>query len=142
MGYKDPEKQKEYQRNLMESRRKKADTSVASTESSARTASPPAVPVAPPPTLRYDSYSTPYAVDKRTRQLFENPGWCLWRCTKLNDEIICLIRDESVTGYPEKYPVFTDAEIRQLNQDQADLGTYRLVIEAKKCAGKVLIEAD
>ena len=94
-----------------------------------------------PPILKYERYSTPYQVDKRTRILLDQFGWCLWKCTKLNDEIICIIRDDSVRGYPEKYPVFTDQELRQLNQNETPLETWLLIIEAKKHAGKVLIEA-
>ena len=67
-----------------------------------------------------------------TKHYFLTRGWVLWKCTKLNNEIIVVVRDYKVTGYPKGYPVFSDDEIRQLNQDGATPETWELVIEAKK----------
>ena len=77
-------------------------------------------------------YQKAKEVADRTKHYFLTRGWVLWKCTKLNNEIIVVVRDYKVTGYPKGYPVFSDDEIRQLNQDGATPETWELVIEAKK----------
>lgn len=68
----------------------------------------------------------------RTESYFEKRGWCLWRCSKLNNEVLVIVKDEKVTGYPPNLPVFTDAELKEFNQKDIPLSTYRLIIDAKK----------
>lgn len=83
----------------------------------------------------------PYQIAKetaeRTKELLETRGWVLWKCAKLDNEVIVIIRDEFVTGYPPGLPFFTDAEVREFNQKKISLKTYKLLIEARKEDAKV-----
>ena len=74
----------------------------------------------------------------RTRELLASKGWCLWKCSTLNSEVIAVVRDENVEGLPEAYPAYTEAELEELCQDDVSEATLRLVYEAKKLAGEYL----
>jgi len=79
-------------------------------------------------------------VAKQTSELLNTPGWCLWKCRALNDEVIVVTRDELVSGIPGGYPVYTEQELEYLLE--ADDSTLRLVHEAKKQAGAVVIGTE
>jgi len=81
-------------------------------------------------------------VARRTRELLFTQGWCLWKCSTLNDEIIAVVRDENVTGVPIDYPVYTEAELEELCQGDISEATLRLVHEAKKLAGAKIVSED
>lgn len=70
-----------------------------------------------------------------TRELFIIQGWCLWKCSALGGEVIVVARDESVKGIPGGYPVYTEAELEELCQNDVSEATLHLVHEAKKLAG-------
>lgn len=75
----------------------------------------------------------------RTRELLITQGWCLWKCSTLGGEIIAVVKEENIGGVPEGYPVYTEAELRELCQNDISDSTLRLVHEAKRVAGaKVL----
>ena len=71
---------------------------------------------------------------RRTRELLNSQGWCLWKCSALGGEVICVVQDELVEGIPEGYLVYTEAEIEELCRDGVSEATLRLVHEAKKLA--------
>ena len=76
---------------------------------------------------------------RRTRELLNSRGWCLWRCSTLHDEVIVVVRDEHVQGVPNAYPVYTEAELNELCRDDVSEATLRMIHEAKKLAkAKVL----
>lgn len=76
---------------------------------------------------------------QRTGELLNFKGWCLWKCSTLDGEVIAVVRDENVEGIPGGYPVYTEAELAELCQDGISNVTIRLVHEAKKLAeAKVL----
>jgi len=79
---------------------------------------------------------------RRTRELLNSQGWCLWKCSALGGEVICVVQDELVEGVPEGYPVFTKAELEELCQDGVSGATLRLVHEAKKIAGAVVVSVE
>ncbi len=82
-------------------------------------------------------------VARRTRELLATRGWCLWKCSTLSGEVIAVVRGESVKGIPEGYPVYTEAELEQLCQDDVSDAALRLVYEAKKLTGaKVMTEKN
>ena len=60
----------------------------------------------------------------------------------LNGDIIVVVRDVPVTGYPEGYPAYTEAELEHLCQDGVTEATIRLVHEAKKIAGTVVLDVE
>jgi len=70
-----------------------------------------------------------------TRELLNSQGWCLWKCNSLDGDIIVVVTDEMVTGYPEGYPVYTELEFEELYRDGVSQATLRLVHETKKMAG-------
>ena len=78
------------------------------------------------------------AVAEHTRELLTTRGWCLWKCSSLGRDTIVVVRNESVIGYPEGYPVYTEAELEELCQDGVSEATIRLVHEAKKHGGHVI----
>ena len=67
-----------------------------------------------------------------TIQLLATQGWCLWQCSALDEEIIALVRDESVKYVPEGYVVYTKAEMAEIGRFKVPQSTIRLVHEAKK----------
>lgn len=74
---------------------------------------------------------------RRTRELLV--GWCLWKCSTLGGEVICVVRDELVEGVPEGYPIYTEAELEALFWTDASGATLRLIHVAKKLAGAKVI---
>lgn len=76
---------------------------------------------------------------QRTRELLSTRGWCLWKCSTLGGEVIAVVLDEDVEGVPERYPVYTEAELEKLCQDDVSDSTLRLVHEAKKLAGAKVV---
>ena len=70
-----------------------------------------------------------------SRELLATRGWCLWKCSTLDGKVIAVVVDENVVGVPEGYPVYTEAELEELCQDDVSEATLRLVQEAKKIAG-------
>jgi len=81
-------------------------------------------------------------VAQRTEELLATKGWCLWKCSVLNGDIIMVARDELATGYPEGYPVYTEAELEELFRDGVSQATLRLVHEAKKLAGAIVVGVE
>ena len=81
-------------------------------------------------------------VAAETRRRLEDPGWCLWRCSTLDGEVIVVVRDELVTGYPSGYPVYTDQELIELTQEGVGVEVIRLVHEAKKSCGAKIQEVQ
>jgi hypothetical protein len=81
-------------------------------------------------------------VARCTRELFATRGWCLWKCSVLNGGIIVIARDELASGYHDRYPVYTEFELRQLCEGGVSETTIRLVHEAKKLAGAVVISVE
>lgn len=78
---------------------------------------------------------------RRTRELLNSQGWCLWECSTLGGDIIAVVRDELVEGVPEGYPVYTEAELEELCWADVSEATLRLTHEAKKLAGtRVTVE--
>jgi hypothetical protein len=69
----------------------------------------------------------------RTHELLETRGWCLWRCRALGDEVIVILRDELVSGFPSGYPTYLEQELESLLE--VDDCTLKLIHEAKKLAG-------
>lgn len=76
---------------------------------------------------------------ERTKELLDFQGWCLWQCSTLGGEIIAVVRDETMEGVPEGYPVYTEAELESLWRDDVSEAALRLVHEAKKLAGANII---
>lgn len=67
-----------------------------------------------------------------TREWLDKRGWVMWECPRLNDQRIIIIRDETITGYPVRYPVFTELDLEKIG-DLPD-STFKLILEAKKQA--------
>jgi hypothetical protein len=74
-------------------------------------------------------------VARRTRELLDSRGWCLWKCNTLRGDIIAVVTDETVEGVPEGYPIYTEGELQKLCQNDVSEATLRLVHEAKRLAG-------
>jgi hypothetical protein len=76
----------------------------------------------------------------RTRELLETRGWCLWRCHALDDEVIVVLRDELVGGFPTSYPTYLEQELESLLE--VDDSTLKLIHEAKKAAGATIVDIE
>jgi hypothetical protein len=77
----------------------------------------------------------------KTEVLLEQQGWCLWKCATLKGAIIMIVRGEPPT-HPEGYPIYTEAELAILCQDDIRESTLRLVYQAKKAAGAVVTSVE
>ncbi|HEY82518.1 MAG TPA: MarR family transcriptional regulator [Dehalococcoidia bacterium] len=84
---------------------------------------------------KLEAFAQAKEVAQHTKELLSSRGWCLWKCSVLDGDIIVVLRDELVTGYPEGYPVYTEAELEELCQGGVSEATIRLIHEAKKTAG-------
>jgi len=91
---------------------------------------------------RLETTTQAQGVAGRTRGLLAIRGWCLWKCSILNGDIIVIVRNELVSGYPEGYPVYTEAELERLCRDDVSEATLRLVHEAKKLAGATVVGVE
>ena len=78
----------------------------------------------------------------RTQQELTDRGWGLWRCSALNGEVIVVVRDELVTGYPPGYPVYTVQELIELAREGVGVEAIRLAHEAKKGLGAKIQEVQ
>jgi len=76
---------------------------------------------------------SPEEVAAETHRQLEDPGWCLWRCSTLDDEVIVVVRDELVTGYPPGFPVYTAQELFECTKAGGEF--IRVAHEAKKTLG-------
>jgi hypothetical protein len=81
-------------------------------------------------------------VETTTEELLATQGWCLWQCSALGEEIIALVRDESVKDIPEGYVVYTKAEMEEIGRFKVPQSTIRLVHEAKKRASATVISVE
>jgi hypothetical protein len=75
-------------------------------------------------------------VAAQTYQLLASRGWCLWRCRALDNEVIVVLRDELITGFPAGYPTYLEQELECLLE--ADDSALKLIHEAKKLAGATI----
>jgi len=67
-------------------------------------------------------------------------GWCLWKCSTLDDDVIVIMDSYSARGAPTGYPAYTVEEIRLLGQ--LDETTISLVHEAKRIAGATITSVE
>lgn len=72
------------------------------------------------------------ALIDKTYEDIDRRGWTMWRCTKLNNDVIVIVKDSKVLTYPLGYPVYTISEIEQ--SAGMSPGTVKL-IHAAKVAG-------
>ena len=94
---------------------------------------------APVPVQKEGEAQPAEVVAGRSRDLLHSQGWCLWRCSALGGEVIAIVSEENVKGVPEGYPVYTEVELEELCREDVSEGTIRLVHEAKKLAGAVVL---
>jgi hypothetical protein len=163
MPQKDPEAYKAYMREQMRQRRARAkekqvevgitstcgalltppNADVHPTSEPPITEPGPAKPAKSPehskPQPHMSEIMTPVEVAERSEDLLERRGWVLWECNNLGPvpEIVCIVRDELVKGYPVGYPVYTQYELGKM----ADMTPeqMRFVHKAKKISqGKLL----
>lgn len=69
-------------------------------------------------------------VSRRSTILLKEKGWCAWQCAALNGDVIVIIRDADVSGFPTDLPVYTEREL----MEACSMGNsgLRLIHEAKK----------
>lgn len=154
MPRKDPEEYKKYQREQMRRRRAggvaggspapRELTSALEIDHDSGVAMPPepAPPVSTPPERPEKPSSVPAAVTQqeeierarqvaaRTQEYLDGRGWVIWACKFFGGEKIVVVRDQTIIGYPDGYPVYTDAELN-LMQGWPD-SSLRIVHETKK----------
>lgn len=68
-----------------------------------------------------------------TRKELDTRGWSLWKCANLDGDVVAIIKDESVTDYPQGYPVYTEDDLRNLPKTISPWA-LRMIHEAKKQA--------
>ena len=83
---------------------------------------------------------SPEEVAARTSELLGERGWCLWQCQLLNGDVIVVVDDTIARDVPSGYAVYLLTELYQL--EKADDSTIRLVHEAKKLGGAVVIRVE
>lgn len=44
------------------------------------------------------------SLDKALK-LLRGQGWCLWSCNTWSDDVVCILRDRNVEGFPPGYPL-------------------------------------
>ena len=76
----------------------------------------------------------------RTRKLLDSRGWCLWKCSLFGGEVIVVVKDETVDGYPKGHPVYSEAELEKLMHGNIKDSSLHLVHEAKKIGGAIIMD--
>ena len=76
----------------------------------------------------------------RTRKLLDSRGWCLWKCSLFRGEVIVVVKDETVAGYPKGHPVYSEAELEKLLHGNIKDSSLHLVHEAKKMGGAIIMD--
>jgi len=71
-------------------------------------------------------------VIRKTLDSIEKKGWVMWKCAKLNNDLIVIVGEKNVKGYPSGYPIYTLKEI-EMTAGMSP-GTIKL-IHAAKVAG-------
>jgi hypothetical protein len=176
MPYKDPEKEKEYRRELMRARRatlKVKKEALTNEENKNPQAAPDTrnpteeikkpevekpeeikvehqsyIPDAlgvkvdygdelPPPLYPSVNEENYREVARQTKRDLEKRGWALWKCSKLNNDIIVIVKNHSVSGYPDLLPVYTLEEIEK--STGWDAKSLNMVHHAKKIAQAQLL---
>jgi len=79
-------------------------------------------------------------VGARTSELLDERGWCLWECRLLDGDVIVVVDETIARDIPPGYPVYMLSELYQL--EKADDSTVRLIHEAKKLGGAVVIRVE
>lgn len=72
-----------------------------------------------------------------TRKALDTIGWVAWECRYLDNDVIIIIRDESVKGYPRGYPVYTENEIK-LHENLTAQEVRRLHLIKKATGGELI----
>lgn len=152
MPRKDPDEFKEYQREQMRKRRAAAKgitPRVASQidkterEPEGQASNETKQPASAKPKASSSSSSTPHQtaaeVADRTAELLETRGWALWKCANLNNDIVVIVRDESVKDFPLGYPVYFDAELKAMADSNMSIERHKFIHEAKKLTTATLI---
>ena len=80
---------------------------------------------------------SPEEVGRRTSELLGERGWCLWQCRLLEGDVIVVVDETIARDVRSGYPVYLITELYQL--EKADDSTIRLIHEAKKLGGAVVI---
>lgn len=146
MPYKDPEKRREAQKDQMRRRRADKAREDIHPPSQAGDAVPsegapsegfihlpseaPTSPAVELPMNQMPLGASAEVVAAQTEQYLATRGWVLWKCWNLNGDIVVVVRDESVTGFPPEYPVFTEAELMHVGD--MSLQQLRFIMETKK----------
>ena len=83
---------------------------------------------------------SPEEVGARTSELLGERGWCLWQCWLLDGDVIVVVDETIARDVPSGYPVYLLTELYQL--EKADEPTIRLIHEAKKLGGAVVVRVE
>lgn len=88
---------------------------------------------------RLEALAQAEGVARYTSETLDNRGWCLWKCSSLNNDIIVVCRDEIISGYPKGYPVYIEHELESIGRHDISPYLLNLVHEVKKLAGAVVV---
>ena len=91
-----------------------------------------------PSTGREAHRRSPEEVGRRTSELLGEQGWCRWQCELLDGDIIVVLDEMVAREIPEGHATYTVGELFLLLK--VDEATIRLIHEAKKLGGAVVLE--
>ena len=89
---------------------------------------------------RVTMQQSPEEVGVRTSELLGEQGWCLWQCEVLDGDVILVVDETFTKEMPKEHEVYTVRELFLLLK--VDETTIRLVHEAKKLGGAVVLEVE
>ena len=69
-----------------------------------------------------------------TGEQLRTRGWCVWQCAALDDDLMLIVRDDTVSGTPAGIPRYTVAELEMLHRHGMSSFTMRMVHAVKKRA--------
>lgn len=119
----------------------RADSKKASPPGRSRRAINPPPSYPRQPRLFEAGITSPQAVADESRRRLDTKGWVMWQCSKLAEDVsfIIVIRDKSVTGYPEGYPVFTESEMEKL--DDMTIDEISMITRVKQMTKAEIIDS-
>ena len=68
-----------------------------------------------------------------TESILSNKGWCLWQCELLGNDVIAIVRDDSVHEVPGRYVTYTESELRHIFTSPLSHLSLRIIHQAKRC---------
>jgi hypothetical protein len=107
----------------------------------------PAEPLTHPPVIQDDMTTDEWArgmdLINITKATIEKKGFALWKCAKLNDDIVVVCRDPNHASIPKGYPIYTLKELEEVGKHPQTLAAlHRYKVAGVQATMSFFVELD